>query len=118
MATAPMASEAALSDVGVQVTPPSTVIQTPPREAPTYRMRGSVGCCTISVTRPLTITRAPPYVWPLGMAVGPSSIQLLAPGVAGVRVVSFIGGRDRLTSMAAVRSMARFVVGSDPNTRS
>src|SRR5690349_8056174 len=83
IASAPIASDTSLSDVGLQFVPPFVVFQTPPRALARYMVAGEVGCTTISVTRPLTSTRAPPYVCPRKIAFGPSGSQLLPPGLAG-----------------------------------
>jgi hypothetical protein len=84
IASAPIASEASLSDFAVHVAPPSVVFQTPPRAADTYIVCGVVGWIAMPVMRPVTRTRLPFSAWPFGSAAGPSGTQLLAPGTVSV----------------------------------
>src|SRR5438046_10602433 len=75
-ASEPIASEAALSKIAVQVVPPSVERHTPPCAVPTYTRLGLVGWTTIAVTRPLTGVEIA-VVWPFGIGYGPIAVQVL-----------------------------------------
>src|SRR6478736_110198 len=71
-AIAPVVSVGASSVRGDQDAPESKDCQTPPPAPLTSRCAGLVGSTAIALTRPITSTRADPYVWPLCMQLGPS----------------------------------------------
>src|SRR5438046_8356006 len=75
-ASEPIASEAALSKIAVQVVPPSVERHTPPCAVPTYTRLGLVGWTTIAVTRPLTGVEIA-VVWPFGVGYVPIAAQVL-----------------------------------------
>src|SRR5438132_1987865 len=74
---APIASEGMPSARGFHVAPASQLSQIPPPAAPHRTWREFLGSSAMLDTRPLTSTRAVPYVRPLGITDGPSGSQLL-----------------------------------------
>src|ERR1700687_208538 len=82
-ASAPIDSDASLSDMGSQFTPPLVECQTPPVAVPSQTSLGFVGLAAITLARPLQFTRPShfarpwPYVCPFKRAAGPIGNQLM-----------------------------------------